>query len=62
MYNIRDNVLFVIHRCPCVGGGTTELIGPIVGIIEDKHGPWYQINTPSGIQYVRGSDIIRIYG
>lgn len=62
MYKIGDNVLFIIHRCPCIGGGITELVGPIVGILEDPHGPWYQINTLSGIQYVRGSDIKKIYG
>lgn len=60
VYDVGQQVLFKAERCSCQGGGFTQLIGTIVGIINS--GSWYQINTESGIKTVKLEWIQGIYG
>ena len=56
--NVGDNVTARIARCQCVGGGFTEVQGPIIGFIADNMGGWWQISTSSGVHYVRTDNIL----
>lgn len=60
MYTVNQHVVIKITRCACVGGGTSEAIGVIIGIINDAHGDWYQVNTSAGVQYARDHQIVRV--
>lgn len=59
MYMTNDTVVFKRQRCACVGGGYTEDIGAVIGIVSAPNGIWYQINTPSGVATVKELDMIR---
>jgi hypothetical protein len=56
---VGDQVIARIARCQCVGGGTTEIEGQIIGFVADNVGGWWQISTSSGVHYVREKDIVR---
>lgn len=55
---VGDFVTAKIARCQCVGGGMTEVQGQLIGFVSDAHGGWWQINSASGVHYVREVDII----
>lgn len=59
MFSTGQNVVAKIQRCACTGGGFTEVEGPIIGIINNTTGPWYQINTPNGVVVVSHNNILR---
>lgn len=54
-------VLYKHQRCACVGGGTTENYGTIMGAINAPNGLFYKINTDyQGTFVVPVGNIIRI--
>jgi len=57
-YKVLDQVLFVVNRCACNGGGDSEMHGQIIGYIPDQHGGWYQVSTSSGVYYSREEKIL----
>lgn len=57
---VGTNVTIKIPRCACVGGGFTEEMGAIIGVIQGKNGVWYQVNHPNGVATVKEDQIIRI--
>lgn len=60
MYQINQQLLFRSEKCACTGGGFTELMGTLVGIVQAPNGPWYQINTQEGVKTVQQDKIVRI--
>ena len=60
MFAIHQQVIARIQRCACVGGGTAEVIGTIIGFINAPNGRWAQIAYDGGISTVKETDIIRI--
>lgn len=58
MFKVGDNVTGVIQRCQCVGGGTTQIQGQLIGFVADAHGGWWQLSTSSGVHYVREKDLV----
>lgn len=54
---VSDYVTARIARCACVGGGNTEVQGQLIGFIPDNNGGWWQVNTPTGVHYVRTENI-----
>ena len=55
---VGDQVTATIQRCQCVGGGTTQIQGQIIGFVADNIGGWWQVSTPQGVHYVREKDIV----
>ena len=59
MYQVGDVVRFNSPRCACVGGGTQQLDGPVVGVLLRPNSKWYQIDQPSGIVVINESNIVK---
>lgn len=55
---VGDQVTAVIARCQCVGGGTTQVQGQVIGFVADNQGGWWQVSTSSGVHYVREANIV----
>lgn len=60
-YKNGMKVLYKQQRCACVGGGTTELEGVIMDVLNTPTGLWYKISTDfQGTFVVKPENIIRI--